>query len=155
MYNVMTSSWKPKKLVQLGIRDFCEEEYEFTKSRADIKTFFDLDVKRSLLGGEPWTRICQEVIRELPEKIYISFDIDGLDPAYCPHTGTPVSGGYTPDQIYFLFNELAKAGKKIVGFDLNEVSTGGASLEDANEWDGNVGARMLFKLCGWSVATQK
>lgn len=155
MYNVMTSPWKPKKLVQLGIRDFCEEEYDFIKSRTDIKTFFDMDVKRRLLGGEPWARIIQDVVKELPEKVYISFDIDGLGPAYCPHTGTPVSGGYSPDQIYFLFNELAKAGKKIVGFDLNEVSTGGVELEKADEWDGNVGARILFKLCGWSVITNK
>jgi agmatinase len=155
MYNVMTAPWKPKKLVQLGIRDFCEEEYEFIRSRPDIKTFFDLDVKRRLLGGEPWARVVHDVLKELPERVYISFDIDGLDPAFCPHTGTPVAGGYSTDQIYFLFSELAKAGKKIVGFDLNEVSTGGVPPEEANEWDGNVGARMLFKLCGWSVLTNK
>jgi agmatinase len=155
MYNVMTAPWKPKKLVQIGIRDFCQEEYDFIKSRSDIKTFFDMDVKRSLMGGESWARIIHDIIKELPEKVYISFDIDGLEPAYCPQTGTPVSGGYTPDQIYFLFNELAKSGKKIAGFDLNEVSTGGLPLEEANEWDGNVGARILFKLCGWSVLTNK
>lgn len=155
MYNVMTAPWKPKKLVQLGIRDFCEEEYTFVKSRSDIKTFFDLDVKRRLMGGEAWARVIQDIIKELPEKVYISFDIDGLDPAFCPHTGTPVAGGYSPDQIYYLFNELATAGKKIVGFDLNEVSTGGVDPEEANEWDGNVGARVLFKLCGWSVLTNK
>ncbi len=155
MYNVMTAPWKPKKLVQLGIRDFCEEEYNFIKSRSDIKTFFDMDIKRRLLGGEAWTRVVQDILKELPEKVYISFDIDGLDPAYCPHTGTPVAGGYSPDQVYYLFNELAKAGKKIVGFDLNEVSTGGVPLEEAHEWDGNVGARLLFKLCGWSVLTNK
>lgn len=155
MYNVMTAPWKPKKLVQLGIRDFCEEEHEFIKSRNDIKTFFDLDVKRRLLSGEAWARVVQDIIKELPEKVYVSFDIDGLDPAFCPHTGTPVSGGYSTDQIYYLLSELASSGKKIVGFDLNEVSTGGVPLEEASEWDGNVGARILFKLCGWSVQTNK
>jgi len=155
MYNVMTAPWKPKKLVQLGIRDFCEEEYNFVKSRQDIATFFDLDVKRRMMAGDPWSRVVQDLVKELPEKVYISFDIDGLDPAYCPHTGTPVAGGYSPDQIYFLFHELAKNGKKIVGFDLNEVSSGGVSPEDANQWDGNVGARVLFKLCGWSILTNK
>ncbi|MFN8846784.1 MAG: agmatinase family protein [Bdellovibrionales bacterium] len=155
MYNVMTAPWKPKKLVQLGIRDFCEEEHDFIKSRNDIKTFFDLDVKRRLLSGEAWARVVQDVIKELPDQIYISFDIDGLDPAFCPHTGTPVAGGYSTDQIYFLFSELAASGKKIVGFDLNEVSTGGVPLDEANPWDGNVGARVLFKLCGWSVLTNK
>lgn len=155
MYNVMTATWKPKKLVQLGIRDFCEEEHEFIKSRNDIKTFFDLDVKRRLMNGEAWARIVQDVIKELPDQVYISFDIDGLDPAFCPHTGTPVSGGYSTDQIYYLFSELASSGRKIVGFDLNEVSSGGLPPEEANPWDGNVGARVLFKLCGWSVQTNK
>ncbi len=155
MYNIMTAPWKPKKLVQMGIRDFCEEEYEFVKSRSDIKTFFDLDIKRRMLGGEPWARVVQDVLKELPENVYISFDIDGMNPAYCPHTGTPVAGGFNIDEIFFLFHELSKSGKRIVGFDLNEVSTGGADPEDADEWDGNVGARVLFKLCGWSVLTNK
>jgi agmatinase len=153
MHNVMTAPWKPKKLVQIGIRDFCEEEYEFIKSRADIKTFFDMDIKRRLLSGEAWARVVQDIVKELPDNVYISFDIDGLDPAFCPHTGTPVSGGYSTDQIYYLFHELSIAGKKIVGFDLNEVSSGGLSPDKADEWDGNVGARVLFKLCGWSVLT--
>lgn len=153
MYNVMTAPWKPKKLVQIGIRDFCEEEYEFIKSRSDIKTFFDMDIKRRLLSGEAWARVVQDIVKELPDNVYISFDIDGLDPAFCPHTGTPVSGGYSTDQIYYLFHELSTAGKKIVGFDLNEVSSGGLTPEEADEWDGNVGARVLFKLCGWSVLT--
>ena len=43
--------------------------------------------------------------------------------------------------------------QKKMGFDLNEVSSGGLSPEEADEWDGNVGARVLFKLCGWSVIT--
>ncbi len=153
MYNVMTAPWKPKKLVQIGIRDFCEEEYEFIKSRSDIKTFFDMDIKRRLLSGEAWARVVQDIVKELPDNVYISFDIDGLDPAFCPHTGTPVSGGYSTDQIYYLFYELSAAGKKIVGFDLNEVSSGGLNPDEADEWDGNVGARVLFKLCGWSVLT--
>jgi len=153
MHNVMTAPWKPKKLVQIGIRDFCEEEYEFIKSRTDIKTFFDMDIKRRLLSGEAWARVVQDIVKELPDNVYISFDIDGLDPAFCPHTGTPVSGGYSTDQIYYLFHELSIAGKKIVGFDLNEVSSGGLSPDEADEWDGNVGARVLFKLCGWSVLT--
>lgn len=154
MYNVMTDKNKPKKLVQVGIRDFCEEEFEFSKNRADIQTFYDLQLKRRLLAGESWSLICKDIISELPDKVFISFDIDGLDPAFCPHTGTPVPGGLSVDQVFYLFNELAQSGKKIVGFDLNEVSTGGLNESEA-EWDGNVGARMLYKLCGWSIVTNK
>jgi len=152
MYNVMNlpEGSRPQKLVQVGIRDFCEEEYNFVQSRSDIKTFFDMGTKQRLLKGESWASIAADIISELPQKVYISFDIDGLDPRFCPSTGTPVIGGLSTDEVFFLFNTLAQSGRQIVGFDLNEVSTGEA---DESEWDGNVGARMLYKLCNWSVVT--
>lgn len=151
MYNVMTDEKKPKMLVQVGIRDFCEEEYDFIKHHPKtIKTFFDIDNKRRLLKGTTWSVIADEIVQALPNNVYVSFDIDGLDPALCPRTGTPVAGGMSLDQVFYLFSALHEHGKKIVGFDLNEVSSGD---EDESEWDGNVGARVLFKLCGWSVVT--
>lgn len=154
MYNVMTDPQKPKKLVQIGIRDFCEEEFDFIQSRSDIKTFFDTELKRRQLSGETWASICKDILNELPQKVYISFDIDGLEPVFCPHTGTPVPGGLTIDQVFYLFNEIHKSGRQIVAFDLNEVSTGGLNEEEA-EWDGNVGARVLYKMCGWLTLTNK
>ena len=153
MYNVMTGTHKPKKLVQVGIRDFCEEEFDFIESRNDIRTFFDLDLKRRLMNGESWSQIANDIVKELPEKIYISFDIDGLDPVYCPNTGTPVPGGLQIEQVFYIFRLIAETGRKIIGFDLNEVSTGGLPLNKSDEWDGNVGARILYKLCGWSILT--
>jgi len=154
MYNVMNlpEGSRPQKLVQVGIRDFCEEEFNYIHSRNDIKTFFDIGVKQRLLKGETWASVAADIISELPQKVYISFDIDGLDPRFCPSTGTPVIGGLSTDEVFFLFNLLAQSGRQIVGFDLNEVSTGDA---DESEWDGNVGARMLYKLCSWSVVTNK
>ncbi|AGH96453.1 agmatinase family protein [Pseudobdellovibrio exovorus] len=152
MYNVMNLATKPKKLVQVGIRDFCEEEYDFVQSRPDVKTFFDIALKQRLLKGESWASVATDIIQELPQKVYISFDIDGLDPRFCPSTGTPVIGGLSADEVFFLFNLLAQSGRQIVGFDLNEVSSGEA---EESEWDGNVGARMLYKLCNWTVVTNK
>lgn len=148
MNNVMSLPKPPRKLVQVGIRDFSEEEFEFSNSRKDIKTFYDLQLKQQLQKGKSWSRLCTEIIAELPDKVYISFDIDGLDPVLCPNTGTPVPGGLTTDQVFYLFHTLSESGKKLIGFDLNEVSSGGNKLIEA-EWDGNVGARMLYKLCGW------
>src|SRR3989338_6195906 len=150
MYNVMQLPIKPKKLVQIGIRDFCEDEYNFVKSTPEMKTFFDVELKQRLFKGESWASIASDIIQELPKKVYISFDIDGLDPRYCPSTGTPVIGGLSTDEVFFLFNLLAQSGRQIVGFDLNEVSPGEA---ESSEWDGNVGARMLYKLCNWSILT--
>lgn len=148
MYNVMTEQLPPARLVQVGIRDFCEEEFEFSKSNSRIKTFYDIGLKQRLMRGESWDQVVEEIISHLPKNVYVSFDIDGLDPAFCPHTGTPVPGGLSIDQVFYLFNKLVQSGRKIVAFDLNEVSTGGQDPEDA-EWDGNVGARVLYKLCGW------
>jgi len=130
-----------KKLVQLGIRDYCQDEFDTIKnSKGRIKTFFDRDIKNSFNEGKNWKYFCDKIIKELPDNVYISFDIDGLDPKLCPHTGTPVPGGLELDQVFYLFELMVKAKKKIIGFDLCEVSPG----ED--EWDANVGARILYRL---------
>lgn len=150
MHNVMTSDFRPKKLVQVGIRDFCEEEHQMIQSRSDIETFFDIDNKRRQLQGETWSAIAADIIKPLPKNVYVSFDIDGLDPALCPNTGTPVAGGLQMNEMFFLLRSLVESGRKIVGFDLNEVSPGESG---ESEWDGNVGARILYKLCGWSIVS--
>ncbi|MEY4615772.1 MAG: hypothetical protein RJB66_732 [Pseudomonadota bacterium] len=153
MRNVIELTPAPQKLVQVGIRDFCEEEYEFIMSLPEkIRTFFDLEIKRDLFEGHTWNGICQTITSELPENVYISFDIDGLDPALCPGTGTPVPGGLSMNEAFYLLYALHKAGKKIVGFDINEVSAAG---NDEDEWNGNVGARLLYKMCGWLAKTQR
>ncbi len=150
MNNVMNSDWRPQKLVQVAIRDFCQEEYELIQQRDQIQTFFDLNLKRSLFEGESWASICARIVADLPEQVYVSFDIDGLSPDNCPHTGTPVPGGLSFDQANYLLRTLVESGRKIVGFDLNEVAPG----PEGNEWDGNVGARLLYKLCGWTIKSQ-
>ena len=153
MYNVMSDAKKPAKLVQVGIRDFCEDEFIFIQDRSEsIKTFFDIELKRRQLNGEKWSDLCKEIVSELPEKVYLSFDIDGLDPQLCPHTGTPVPGGLKFHEATELLRQLYIQRKKIVGFDLNEVSNGGLG-DAAGEWDGNVGARLLYKMCGWTAIT--
>ncbi len=148
MHNVITKL-DPTCLVQVGIRDFSPDEKAFIESRPNqIKTYFDLPLKNRLFAGESWKSICREIASALPERVYISFDIDGLSPEFCPHTGTPVPGGLSFDQVLCLFATLNEMERKIIGFDLNEV----ASPEDLSaEWDGNVGARILFKLCGWAM----
>ena len=140
MYNVLKEIPQVKKLVQVGIRDYCEEELEITKTNKRVKTFFDKDLSQMQFNGENWKNICTKIVAELPAKVYISFDIDGLDPKLCPNTGTPVAGGLEFEQAVFLMETILAAGKKIIGFDLNEVAPG------ENEWDANVGARMLFKM---------
>ena len=150
MHNV-SEMIKPKKMVQVGIRDFCEEEFNYIKDNSErMTTYFDPILKRRLNRGETWQGLCSEMVSHLPDHVYISFDIDGLTPDLCPNTGTPVPGGLSFDQAQMLISTVAESGRKIVGFDLNEVAP---SEDEDDEWDGNVGARLLFKLCGWTMVT--
>ncbi len=141
MYNALLVP-QVSKLVQVGIRDFCEEEMNIIQEHARVTTFFDEDIKNGLYQGKTWNTYCDEIINTLPDKVYISFDIDGLNPVLCPNTGTPVPGGFEFEQIVFLLKKLKDAQKTIIGFDLNEVAP------SKSEWDAIVGARILFKLCG-------
>lgn len=140
MYNALKIP-QISKIVQVGIRDFCEQEVEVAlQDRVLVHT--DMDLKAETFTGKTWDAQCDHIIASLPQKVLISFDIDGLYPWYCPNTGTPVPGGFSFEQAAYLLSKLAASGKEIVGFDLVEVAPG----ED--DWDGNVGARMLFHLCG-------
>jgi len=127
------------KLVQVGLRDFCEDEVELIRSRG-IAAYFDRDLRRRMYRGESFQRICEEIVGLLPERVYVSFDIDGLDERYCPNTGTPVPGGLEYEEAFCLLETVVAAGREIIGFDLCEVAPG----ED--EWDANVGARVLYRL---------
>jgi agmatinase len=127
------------KLIQVGLRDISHEEVKIIdESNQRIIAYYDPIIKQKLYAGETWIDLCREIISHLPEHVYISFDVDGLDPKLCPSTGTPVPGGLELEQTFCLFRELIKSGKKIIGFDICEVG-------DA-EWDGNVGARIVYKL---------
>lgn len=157
MHNVIEKT-DLKKLVQVGIRDFCEEEFNYIKTHSNrITTFFDSDLSEKKLCGTPWLQLCDDIISSLNHEVYISFDIDGLDPRFCPHTGTPVPGGLDFNELNFLFKKISQSGRNIIGFDLNEVSPGinyqadNPSTQAADEWDANVGARLLYKLCGWAL----
>ena len=140
------------KLVQVGVRDFCEEEFEFIKkNKKRISLFTDYDIKKEVFKGKSLKKEFDKIIKELPKNVYISFDIDGLIPYLSPNTGTPVIGGFTIEEMVFLFEEVIASGRKIIGFDLCEVSPG----EDINnQWDGNVGARILYKLCLFALKSQ-
>lgn len=128
------------KLVQVGIRDYCEDEKQLIDSDKRIKTFFDSDIKAQQYEGKTWAKICDAIVASLPNKIYLSIDIDGLDPKLCPNTGTPVPGGFELEQVVYLVKKVIEAKKQIVAFDINEVAP------DKTEWDANVGARLLYKI---------
>ena len=153
MYNWLTEADPAGPLVAVGIRDYAKFEREQATRDARITTFYDRDMKADLFRGESWSGICARIVEKLPEDVYVSFDIDGLDPRSCPHTGTPVPGGLAYDQAVFLLEAVASSGKNIVGFDLCEVSPNPQDPED--EWDLNVASRILHKLCALTIATRQ
>ncbi|MDH7462947.1 agmatinase family protein [Chitinophagaceae bacterium 26-R-25] len=148
MYNALTEIPEITKLVQLGVRDFCDEEWDYVcNSNYRIVTYLDKDIKERLYEGQTWKHIVDELVHHLPQQVFISFDIDGLDPKLCPNTGTPVQGGFETEQIFYLIKKINQSGRKIIGFDLNEIGVG------EHEWDSNVGARVLYKLCNVLLAS--
>jgi agmatinase len=152
MRNVLDRIPAVKKLVQVGIRDVCEEEIEYTRAQGSrMSVFFDRDLVRRRFQGVTWAATAKEIVDQLPQDVWVSFDIDGLDPRYCPNTGTPVAGGLDFQEANFILNTLVRSGRRIIGFDLNEVAPDPAG-ED--EWDANVGARLLYKLSAWTLASQ-
>ena len=148
MYNVLKEIPQVSKLCQVAIRDFCAEEHKIIINEQRVRSFTDFELRNAEFDGLSWNKVCDSIISALPDNVYISFDIDGLSPDLCPNTGTPVPGGLTFNKADHLLVKLMNSGKKIVGFDLVEVAPG----ED-NEWDANVGAKLLYKMCLYAART--
>lgn len=131
-----------KSLTQVGIRDFCEEELAFIREcEKPVHVYYDEQIRQRQFSGETFESLVREIIASLPQTVYVSFDIDGLEPSLCPNTGTPVPGGLQFNEAIYLLEQLVRSGRRIISFDLSEVSPGD------DDWDANVGSRVLFRLC--------
>ena len=150
MHNVLNLEFSPRKLVQVGIRDFCEQEYQLIKKDERIGCYFDEDISSRLFSGEKWADICRQIIGLLPSQVYVSLDVDGLSWTYAPGTGTPVPGGLSFSQISYLFSEIKKQKKKLIAFDVVETAPGELA-STFSEWNGNVSARLIYYLAGLAL----
>ena len=139
MYNGLKEELM-ESLTIVGLRDFCHQEAEMIQSESNIHAFTDKAMNQALFAGQTWTQVCRNIANTLPDQVYLSVDIDGLNPSLCPNTGTPVPGGLSMAQFLFLLDAVAESGRKFIGADLVEVSPG----NDA--WDANVGARVLYAI---------
>ena len=149
MRNIVDTCPQVTRLVQVGVRDYCTEERDIAQnSGGRIHVLCDDELFARTDAGESIRSIWEETVARLPDDIYITFDIDGLDPSLCPSTGTPVPGGLSFNQAALLLQVVAESGKRVVGFDLVEVSPS----PDGNDWDANIGARVLYKLCRCAFA---
>ncbi len=132
------------QIVQAGIREVSQEEVMMISGNPGVVTaFFDHELHQRMFEGETWESICREIIGKLPDNIYVTFDVDGLAPALCPGTGTPLPGGLSFNQAIYLLETAFKMGKRFVGADL--VETGITKL------DGIVASRLLYRLAGMII----
>ena len=155
MYNVMENIPQVSQLLSIGIRDFSEDEWRYAHDHPAIQTLYYDDLFSGLATGRSFADLLEARLAKLPEKVYISFDIDGLDPALCPGTGTPVPGGLSYSQALWILERLHQLGKTLVGFDLCEINQAGAGDAEYDDWDFNVGSRILYKLCGLLAASNQ
>lgn len=140
-YNALEQIPQIEQLTQVGVRDACQDEFDYIHEHSNRVTLYGMNFIREQVYAQLQTYhdICLQIVESLPQKVYISFDIDGLDPKLCPNTGTPVPEGLEFMEAIHLLHQIINSGRTIIGFDLCEVGS-------ASEWDGNVGARILYKL---------
>ncbi len=151
LYNAAERLPEIARIVQVGLRDLSEEEHAYAAaSGGRIVQHHDAELARARFEGERWDAQVRRILEPLPRDVYVTFDVDGLDPTLCPNTGTPVPGGLSWQEAGWLLGGIVRSGRRLVGFDLVEVAPG----PDGGEWDGNVGARLLYKLVGWSLAAR-
>lgn len=149
MFNALREVPQIEKLVSVAVRDYCEGELNRAKHEGErMSIFFDQYLKEKQYEGHNWQELCTEIIDKLPQLVYISLDVDGLDPKLCPHTGTPVQGGLESGQLFYLIKKVVESGRQIIGFDVVEVGF------SHDEFDANVGARAIYKLCNLMVQSE-
>ena len=109
-----------KNYIQVGLRGYWPGEKGFNWMRENGMRYHTMaEIER-----DGWDVVMDRVLNEAldgPEYLYISFDIDVLDPAYTPGTGTPVSAGLTPREVFPLVRSLCSE-NNLVGFDLVELN---------------------------------
>lgn len=137
----------PKKVVQVGIRAQCKEEAEFIRS-SGIHTFYAYGIRDGRYAAllKPWE---DRVIEKLKQNVYITFDVDCLDPSIMPATGTPEPNGLLWDEVMTLLRKLGQR-KTIVGFDVVEF----APIKGLHHAD-LTAAKLVYKMLNYAFQPQR
>ncbi len=108
-----------KNFIQVGLRGYYPDEESFVWMREQGFRYHTM----AEVEERGWKEVMEDIIREAkdgPENLFISFDIDVMDPAYTPGTGTPEPNGLTPRETFPLIRRLC-AESNVVGFELVEL----------------------------------
>jgi agmatinase len=101
-------------IVPVGIRSFSPEEADYMRQQ-NIKPFYAHEIDTY---DNSWV---EKVVEALPEKVYLSIDLDGLDPSVIPATGTPEPDGLSYRQLVNLIKTVGQQ-RKVVAADINELA---------------------------------
>ncbi len=137
---VLAGVLDPRRTIQIGIRGGAEYLWEFSYD-SGMTVIHAEDV--TALGIPAIVARARQIVGQDP--VYVSFDVDGLDPGFAPGTGTPEVGGLTPREVLELLRGLA--GLDIVGADVVEV----APQYDATSNTAHCAAQVLFTLLSLAV----
>lgn len=121
--------------VPVGIRSMCREESDWIK-RKKQKVFYAHSIK----GRSAWIK---DAVSRLSDYVYLTLDLDVLDPSEMPATGTPEPGGLSFYEVVNLCDALAKSGRGVVGFDIMEL----APIKNLKASD-FLAAKLLYHLIG-------
>ncbi len=123
------------KIAQVGIRSYCQEELDFVREKG-MKPFYQKILDR-------WGDWPEEVIEGLSEVVYVTIDLDGLDPSFVPSVGTPEPGGLSWKECLRFLRRVAEK-RKIIGLDVTELSP-----DPNNITPDYLAARLVYKTLGY------
>ena len=111
------------KVIQIGVRAYCEEEAGFIESDERVETWFAKDLLSITNNKAGWKNLIQRIC-DIEGAIWLTFDIDGLDGSLVPATGTPVPGGLAHWGAVEIIEKLfLNKSVNVIGADVNEIST--------------------------------
>ena len=151
MHRVLTLA-DVSRLVAVGLRDLCVEEHQAIEaSSGRAVAFFDAHLARRKAAGEPFVDVAKEIAEALPRRrLHLVRHRRSRSRAVSAHRDPPCSAGCPFHEAMTLFDAVVDSGRRIVGFDVCEVAPG----PGGDEWDANVGARILYKLIGYVLRSR-
>ncbi len=155
LHNVLEELPEVESVLSIGLRDLGEGELQaIRESCGRVLAIFDHQWAEWRREGIDLARRVLDALALLPDTLWLTFDVDGLDPSLCPNTGTPVPGGLSWNEVDLWLGALVDSDKRIAGLDLCEVSPGPNPDPATDSWDAIVGARLLYRLIGCALATR-
>ncbi len=118
-------------IIYYSPRAFSEEEYRYAESNSRIHVLGSIEELRDLVSSL--------------SSVYISLDIDSVDPAFAPGTGTPEPMGLTPREVVTALRIIVEQAREVVGFDVVEVNP----LVDCNDITSLLAAKLVMEFLFW------